>query len=387
MSPSSWAFDTRAVHAGDPIPRVDGAVVPPVFQSVNFEYAGESDYHDLRYVRLNNTPGQVAVARRIAALEGTEDGVVTGSGMAAIATALLTVAGAGDHVLFSDQLYGGTRALVLDELPRLGIAVELIDAEDAGSWEASLRPETKAVYVETLSNPTLRIPDLEAVVAFGRRHGLATLIDNTFASPVNFRPAELGFDLILHSATKYLNGHSDVVAGAVLGRRERVEEVARHLGLWGGTLDPHACSLLSRGLMTLGLRVRRQNETALRLARRLAEHPDVAAVNHPGLPNHPGHERARRLLDGFGGMLSFELRGGAAAAERFLGALTIAIPAPSLGVAQSLVTRPALTSHAPLSPEERRAAGISEGLVRMSVGIEAPEDLEADVLQALEAAG
>ena len=387
MTASTWALDTRAVHAGDPRPRVAGAVVPPIFQSVNFEYGGESDYHDLRYVRLNNTPGQVAVAGRLAALEGAEDGVVAASGMAAIATALLAVAGSGDHVLLASDLYGGTRALVAEELPRVGIAATLIDAGSPGGWEAALRPGTKAIYVETLSNPTLRIPDLEAVVEFGRRHGIATLIDNTFASPVNFRPAELGFDLSLHSATKYLNGHSDVVAGAVLGRRELVEEVRRRLGLWGGTLDPHACFLLARGLMTLGLRVRRQNETALRLARVLSGRPEVAAVHYPGLPEHPGHDRARRLLDGYGGMLGFELRGGAEAADRFIRALEIPIPATSLGSAQSLVTRPAATSHAPLSPEERRAAGISDGLVRMSVGIEAAEDLEADLRQALPAAG
>lgn len=386
MPSSNWAVDTRAVHAGDPRPRVAGAVVPPIFQSANFEFTGDSDYHDLRYIRLNNTPGQAAAAARLASLEGAEDALVAGSGMAAISTALLGVAGAGDHVLFSRLLYGGTRALVATELPRLGIRVGLIDPEAPETWEAALRPETKAIYVETISNPTLRIPDLEAVVEFGRQHGLVTMVDNTFASPVNFRPPEIGFDLSLHSATKYLNGHSDIVAGTVIGRHELVERVRQRLNVLGGTLDPHACFLLARGMMTLALRVRRQNASALELARALSGHPAVAAVNYPGLPDHPGHERARRLFDGFGGMLSFELRGGAGPADRFIEALEIPIAAPSLGVAQSLVTRPAATSHAPLTAEERASQGISDGLVRMSVGIEAVEDLQADMLAALTAA-
>lgn len=386
MPSSNWAVDTRAVHAGDPRPRVGGAVVPPIFQSANYEFTGESDYHDLRYIRLNNTPGQAAAAARIASLEGAEDALVTSSGMAAISTSLLSVAGSGDHVLFSRLLYGGTQALVAHELPRLGIGINLIDAEAPETWEAALRTRTKAVYVETISNPTLRVPDLEAVVRFAREHGLVTLIDNTFASPVNFRPLEIGFDLSLHSATKYLNGHSDIVAGAVIGRRELVERVRQRLNVLGGSLDPHACFLLTRGMMTLALRVRRQNENALGLARALSAHPAVAAVNYPGLPGHSGHERCRRLFDGFGGMLSFELRGGAGPADAFIEALTIPIAAPSLGVAQSLVTRPAATSHAPLTAEERASQGIPDGLVRMSAGIEALEDLEADVLSALAAA-
>lgn len=381
--PRTWSLDTLVVHAGDPTPRVEGAVVPPIFQSATFEYAGATGRDELRYLRLNNTPGQRAAADRLRALENGEDAVVAASGMAAITASLLTVAGAGDHLLLSRHLYGGTRRFVHEELPRLDIDFDLVDPEDPGGWAAGLRPETRAIYVETISNPTLRVPELEAVVEFGRRHGLVTMIDSTFASPINFRPLELGFDLCLHSATKYLNGHSDVLAGAAVGSAELVERIRERLVLLGGTLGPHACFLLSRGMMTLGLRVRRQNESALALAERLSGHPAVTAVAYPGLPGHPAHERARRLFDGFGGMLSFDL-GSEAAAEGFMSAVEIPISAPSLGGTHSLVCRPAATSHESMTPAERAAEGIGDGLVRLSVGIEATGDLVADVVAALE---
>lgn len=380
--PRSWSADTLAVHAGDPTPRIEGAVVPPIFQSATFEYAG-GDRDELRYLRLNNTPSQAAPAARLAALEGSEDAVVTASGMAAITGAMLSVVGSGDHLLLSRHLYGGTRVFVHEQLPRLGIDFDLVDPESPESWDAVLRPESRAVYVETISNPTLRIPDLEAVAAFGREHGLVTMIDNTFASPINFRPLELGFDLSLHSATKYLNGHSDVLAGAAAGTAELVERMREQLVVLGGTLDPHACFLLSRGMMTLGLRVRRQNESALALATGLADHPAVARVLYPGLPGHPAHERASALFDGFGGMLCFDLRT-SEAAETFMASLEIPIPAPSLGGTHSLVCRPAVTSHLHMTPEEREAAGIGDGLVRLSVGIEDTADLLADVGAALD---
>lgn len=380
--PRTWSSDTLAVHAGDPSPRIEGAVVPPIFQSATFEYGGATGRDELRYLRLNNSPGQRAAAARLAALESGEDAVIAASGMAAITTSLLSVAQAGDHLLLSRHLYGGTRRFVHEELPRLGIAFDLVDPEDPGGWESLRRPETRAIYVETISNPTLRVPELEAVVEFGRRHGLVTMIDSTFASPINFRPLALGFDLCLHSATKYLNGHSDVLAGAAVGSAALVERIRERLVLLGGTLDPHACFLLSRGMMTLGLRVRRQNESALALAERLAGQAGVSTVLYPGLPDHPGHERARRLFDGFGGMLSFDL-GSGATAEKFMSALEIPISAPSLGGTHSLVCRPAATSHEAMTPEERAAEGIGDGLVRLSIGIEDTGDLLTDVTAAL----
>jgi cystathionine beta-lyase/cystathionine gamma-synthase len=240
--------------------------------------------------------------------------------------------------------------------------------------------------VESLTNPLLQIADLEAVARFARDHRLVSLIDNTFTSPVNFQPIEHGFDLVLHSATKYLNGHSDIVAGVVIGSREWIERITHRMNHLGGSLDPHAAFLLDRGLKTLVLRVRHQNASAQRIAEALERHPAVARVNYAGLASHPRHERARRLFGGFSGMLSFEMNGGADAAARFMAATTLPIIAPSLGGPETLLTRPSLTSHAGMDPERRRRAGISDGLIRMSVGLEATEEIVDDLVHALESA-
>jgi cystathionine beta-lyase/cystathionine gamma-synthase len=380
-------IDTRLVHAGEPEPRIAGAVSMPVFQTAMFEYDGGGDYHDIRYIRLNNTPNHEVLHSKLAALEGAEAALVTASGMAAITTALLSVLRAGDHLLVQDSLYGGTHDFVTGDLERFGIEYDFIDADRPETWEAFLRPTTRAIYVESLSNPLLRVGDLAAVVAFARTHALVSMIDNTFATPVNFRPPEHGFDLTLHSGTKYLNGHSDIVAGALVGRAELVTAARRKLAHLGASLDPHACALLHRGLKTLALRVRAQNATALALASRLEAHPAVVRVHYPGLESHPRHARAGALFDGFGGVLSFELEGGLDAARRLLARLTIAVVAPSLGGVETLVTRPATTSHGGMAPEDRAKLGIGDGLVRVAVGIEAVEDLVADFEQALDAAG
>ena len=261
-------------------------------------------------------------------------------------------------------------------------ALDFTDADRADEWQAAVRPSTRMVYVESISNPLMEVPDLEAVVEFARRNELVTVIDSTFASPVNFRPAEIGFDLVVHSATKYLNGHSDIVAGAVMGRAElvtRVRELQLHLG---AALDPHACFLLERGLKTLTLRVRRQSETALRLARFLADHPRVRRVAYAGLESDPGHAVASRLFSGCGGMLSFHAVD-AEVAERFLGAVRIPLHAASLGAVESLVVRPSRSSHLGMEPEERERLGITDDLIRVSVGIEDADELIADFAQAL----
>jgi cystathionine beta-lyase/cystathionine gamma-synthase len=375
---------TKAVRAGVPSPRVAGAVVTPIFQSAMFEYAGETSYHDLKYLRLNNTPTQTALHGKLAALESGEAAVATASGMAAIATTLLTVLAPGDRLLAQDCLYGGTHDLLTGELRQLGIETDFINADDPSSWERALRPSTRAIYVETISNPLMRVPHLDEVVRFSAAHGLVSLVDNTFATPVNYRPLERGFDLVLHSCTKYMNGHSDIVAGAVVGSQAWIERVTHRLNHLGGSLDPHACFLLDRGLKTLVLRVRHQGESALEISRRLERHPMIAAVNYPGLAAHPQHARARQLFDGFGGMLSFELEGGAAAADRFMKLTTLPILAPSLGGPETLLTRPALTSHAGMPPDDRRALGIADGLIRMSVGLEACDEIAEDLEQALE---
>ena len=239
---------TRAIHAGEPEPRIMGSITVPIFQSAMFETAGGEGYHNVKYIRLNNTPNHLALHGKLASLESAEAALVAASGMAAISTALLAVLSVGDHLLIQDSLYGGTHDFVTRDFTAFGIAYDFIDGDDPGSWKAKLKSNTKAIYVEAMSNPMLHVTDLKAAAAFGKEHGLVSMIDNTFASPVNFRPAEWGFDLSLHSCTKYLNGHSDIVAGAVIGREVLVEKVRHKLNHLGGSLDPHACFLLDRGI-------------------------------------------------------------------------------------------------------------------------------------------
>jgi cystathionine beta-lyase/cystathionine gamma-synthase len=369
-------IETKLIHTGEP--RIGGAVGMPIFQSSTFLHQGDTGYHDVKYIRLNNTPNHLVLHEKLAALENAEAALVTASGMAAISTAILTMLSSGDHLLAQNCLYGGTHDFVTKDLPKLGIAVDFIDGDDPGSWKAKLRSSTKAIYVETLSNPLLQIADLKGVVAFARQNGLVSMIDNTFASPINFRPSEWGFDLSLHSCTKYLNGHDDIVAGAVIGRTELVEQIKHKLDHLGGTLDPHACFLLHRGIKTLAVRMRQQSESALKIAAFLEKHQAVKRVNYPGLESHSAHRRACELFDGFSAMLSFEVKGDAAAAQRLLERLTLPLVAPSLGGVETLITRPATTSHAGLSPQQRQSLGIADGLIRVSVGIENTDDLIGD---------
>ncbi|MEM7048591.1 MAG: aminotransferase class I/II-fold pyridoxal phosphate-dependent enzyme [Acidobacteriota bacterium] len=383
MSRSRDHLDTRVVHAGEAANRVAGSAITPVFQSTVYEIPAGREDQELTYIRYNNLPNHQVLADKLADLENAEAALVTSSGMAAISAALLSVLSQGDHLLACGGLYGGTHQFVHRFLPRYGVEVSVIDVEDPASWSGALRPNSRAIYVETVSNPTLAVPPLDEVGRFAGKHGLAAMTDNTFATPINFRPAEHGFDLSLHSATKYLNGHSDLVAGAIIGRRERVEACADLIHLLGGCLDPHACYLLQRGLKTLGVRMERHHQTALALAQRLEPHPAVAKVLYPGLASHPHHQRASRLLDGFGGMLAVELEGGTEAAHRWLTRTRLATHAPSLGGIETLIVSPARSSHRSLSSEERRQAGISDGLVRISTGIEAADDLLADLEAAL----
>lgn len=375
-------IQTQSLHAGSPRPRIRGAVSMPIFQSSTFEYHGE-DYHDVGYLRLSTSPNHQVLGERIAVLEHAEAALVTGSGMAAISGALLSHLSSGDHLLVQDCLYGGTSGLLDNDLRRLGIDYSIIDVQDPGSWAASLRDTTRVIYVETLSNPLVQLADLEAVAAFAKERGLVSMIDNTFASPVNCRPTSLGFDLVMESCTKYMSGHNDITAGSVAGSRERVRQVKLTLDHLGGSLDPHACFLLERGLKTLEVRVRHQNRSAETIAADLAAHPAVSTVHYPGLPTHPQHERASRLLDGYGGMMSFELHGGLEAAEAFLAKVQLPAVAASLGGAESLIVRPAAAVHSGLSPEERERTGISDGLIRFSVGLEGTEDLLVDLHAAL----
>ncbi|MXW79486.1 MAG: PLP-dependent transferase, partial [Gemmatimonadetes bacterium] len=297
-------IQTRLVHAGEE--RINGAVVTPIFQSSTFVSPKEEEYHDIRYLRLNNTPNHRALHAKLAAVCGGEDALVAGSGMAAITTALMTVLNSGDHLLIQDCLYGGTHSFVTQDAPGLGLSYDFIAGNAPETWAAKLRPETRAVDGVPLTHPLMVGAHFEAVLAFAREHGLVSLIDNTFASPCNFRPLEIGFDIELHSATKYLNGHSDLVAGVVVGSAAHVKAIKHKLNHLGGSLDVHACFLLQRGLKTLSLRMRQHDENGLRLAHFLAEQEQVVRVNYPRLESHPQYERAQRLFAGAGGVLSFE---------------------------------------------------------------------------------
>ena len=289
-------IDTKLVHAGEPDPKIDGAVAMPIFQTAMFETYGDADYHDVRYIRLNNTPNHAALHAKLAALENAEAALVTSSGMAAITGAIMTTVGVGEHILVQNSLYGGTHNFVTKDLPRMGVEYDFIDPDDPGSWETKLKPNTKAIYVEAISNPVMLVGDLTAAVDFAKAHALVSMIDNTFPSPYNFRPIEHGFDLSLHSGTKYMNGHTDIVAGAVIGRKGLVTDIKYKVDHLGGTLDPHACYMLQRGLKTLALRMRHQNASAQKIAEYLEAHSRVDKVNYPGLPSHPAHERAQSAL-------------------------------------------------------------------------------------------
>jgi cystathionine beta-lyase/cystathionine gamma-synthase len=375
-------FDTLAIHAGELHPRPGGAGILPIHLSTVFEHRFDDDgAASVVYPRLSNLPNHEVLQRKLAALEGAEDAVVTTSGMAAISTALLATLRAGDHLLAIDAVYGGTFALLRDVLPDLGIETTHVPLDDPAAWREALRPNTRAFWSEALTNPLVRVPDHEGLVAFAREHGLTSLIDATFASPINFRPLELGYDVVVHSATKYLNGHSDICAGVVASDAARIERIAHRLDLLGGSLDAHACFLLHRGLRTLALRVERQNANALALAQALTEDAAVARVHYPGLPGHRDHERASKLFSSVGGVLAFEPA--RARAEDVLRRLRIAIPAPSLGGVETLATTPRISTHVALSPEERARMGIPEDLIRVAVGIENEIDLVQDFRQAL----
>ncbi len=376
-------IETKLIHAGEPHPHKDGAVTLPIYQTAMYEVQNTTDYHDIAYIRLNNTPNHVALHTKLAALENAEAALVTASGMAAISAALLTVLKVDDHLLVQDCLYGGTHNFITEDFPAFGIEYDFIDGNAPETWKDKLKPNTRAIYVESMSNPLLQIADLKQVPQFAGNHGLVSLIDNTFPSPINFRPIELGFDISLHSCTKYLNGHSDIVAGAAISTHNYIKKITHKLNHLGGCLDPHACFLLHRGIKTLAVRMKQHNDSALKIARFLQQHPLIAGINYPGLASHPAHERAKELFDGFSGMLSFELKGGLETAVRFTELTCLPVRAPSLGGVETLITQPAQTSHSGMSPEARAKAGIHDGLIRVSVGIEATEELIEDFAQAL----
>lgn len=374
-------LDTRSVHAGEPTPRIEGAVTLPIFQTSTYTF-GESD-DEIRYIRYNNSPNHEALHSKLASITETENTVVTSSGMAAIASTLLSVLDAGEHLVAPRSLYGGTLDLFDQLLPRFDVTHSYLPEGGPNAWKNAVRPETKVLYAESIANPRLEVPDLERMVAFADTHDLLAIIDNTFASPVNLRPGSMGFDLVLHSATKYLGGHSDLSAGVVAGADSLVDNVGETVKLLGGTLDPHACFLLHRSLKTIGTRVREHNRNAQAVAEALEPHRGVAEVRYPGLPTHSDHDRAQRLLDGFGGMVSFTLAA-SASLDDFFKALSLPIRAPSLGGVETLVSQPVRTSHKNMDPDVRKELGITERFVRLSVGLEGADDLVEDLTSALD---
>ena len=377
--------NTRSVRAGERLDRAVGGVTTPIHTAAAY-MAAEGVEGAYRYPRYCNIPTQAAPAEKLAALEGAEAGLVLASGMAAISSSLLSVLGTGDHVVLQADLYGGTHRFLMAELARLGIGFTLVPEADPDRLEEAVTGRTRAVFVETPSNPLLRVIDLAGVAAMAQKRGLVSMVDNTFASPINQRPLELGFDLSIHSATKYLNGHSDLNCGAVAGSKALVDAVKERAVNFGQTLSTYDCYLLERGMKTLALRMARHNENAQAVAEFLSKRQGVAAVHYPGLPSHPGHALAKRQMRGFGGMLSFELDCPPAAARIFMDRLQLVLEAVSLGGIESLACFPAVTSHAKMSREDRLAIGVSDTLARLSVGCEDAADIIADLEQALDAA-
>ena len=375
-------ISTNAIHGGVDSPVAGGGVSAALVQSVNYvQDIGTSE--GLMYTRYGNTPNAERVQKRLAVLEGAEAALVLSSGMGATCCAMLALVRSGDHVVSSSWIYGGTRRLFTEDLPGMGIEVTFVNPMEPRAWRNSVKRNTRVIFLESPVNPTCRVLDLTSLRTMAESKGLALVIDSTFASPVNFRPIEHGVDVVIHSATKYLNGHHDILAGVILGTEPFIEEARRKMAVWGQAPDPFACWLLERGLKTLAVRVERQNENAMRIAEWCSKDPRIARVHYPGLPDHPDHEIARKTLDGYGGMMAIELVGGGGASEAFLGRLEIFTHAASLGGVDSLVSEPRYTSHESLSSEERSAIGIPDGFLRMSIGIEDADDLIADIEQAL----
>lgn len=382
MSRRRLGLSTSAIH-GSPEPRPDWSpVTTPIYQSSTFTNPIGST-QEVLYTRYGNNPNQIAIAKRLALLEGAEAAIFVGSGMGAAALAHLAILRPGDHLLSSEWIYGGVYRLFSQEFGRLGIEVSFVNPVESRSWKRALKKNTRAVFVETPTNPVMRVLDIDSIGTLCKAEGLALLVDSTFASPYNFRPLEHGADVVIHSATKYLNGHSDVIAGAIAGTEAVVEEVRKLMWVYGQALDPMAAWLIERGLKTLSVRMERHNRNGQQVAEWCAKHKAIAAVHYPGLSSHPDHQSAKATMQGFGGMLGIELKGGVRAAERFLRGLTIATHAPSLGGVETLVSEPRLTSHASLTADERAKAGIPDGFLRFSLGLEDADDLIGDFAQSL----
>jgi cystathionine beta-lyase/cystathionine gamma-synthase len=383
------AFETRAVHAGTELNKT-AALAPPIFQSSTFKLASAARGAEFTqsvapaefYTRWGN-PTTKQFEAAMASLEGSEAALAFSSGMGAISAALFTSLSAGEHLIVGRSIYSGVAELANVFLPRFGVESTFADVGRIEEVEKAIRKNTRLILVESPTNPTIEICDLEAIAALGKARGITTAIDNTFATPVNQNPIAHGMDVVIHAATKFIGGHSDATAGVICARREFIERAWYHLKVLGACLSPFEAWLLIRGLKTLAVRVREQNRSALEIARLLARRGEVARVHYPGLESHPQHALARRQMRGFGGVVSFELKGGLRAASRLVESVKLIQLAVSLGGAESLIQHPASMTHGTLPEEEIRKAGIAPGLLRLSVGLENVEDLKRDLAEAL----
>jgi methionine-gamma-lyase len=384
-------FDTLAIHAGEPTDPHTGAVDTPIYQANTFAYASADEgaerfAHGTGYVYTRwASPNITTLQDKIAALEGSEACLATATGMAAVSTAILQLVQSGDHIVASNYLYSATSTFCAQYLPKFGIQTTFVDTSIPKNVERAIQKNTKLIYIETPSNPALQITDIQAISLISKQAGLLSLIDNTFATPFNQRPISLGMDLVIHSATKFLCGHGDAMGGAVAGNKKVIEQISTgiHRDL-GGVISPFNAWLISRGIRTLSIRMERHNRNALEVAHFLRNHPRVERVYYPGLPEHPGYAIAKKQMnDGFSGVMSFEVRGGFEAGKRTVNSLKLCTQAVSLGDTRTLVCHSASTTHSTVTPEARRAGGISDGLIRLSVGLEDARDIMADLDQAL----
>jgi cystathionine beta-lyase/cystathionine gamma-synthase len=379
--------ETEAVHGGTDLQKKNGPLSTPIYQTSTFEVT-DSDQQvratstDMFYTRYGN-PTHTVAEKAIAELEGTDAALLLASGMGAITTSVLSLLKSGDHVVAQRDIYGGATKFLSQWLPKLGIETTFVDTTEYNQHARAIRPNTKLLYLESPTNPTLRVVDLRKVTALARQHNLITFIDSTFATPINQRPADFGIDLIMHSGTKYFAGHSDLICGIVAGRHDLIQKIHETRTTLGGTMDPHAAWLLLRGIKTLAVRVQRQNDNALRVAQFLAQHSKVQRVHYPLVEGHPQRALAMEQMHGGGGVLSFEVDGTGEDAKRLSEALHLFTLAPSLGGVDSLVSLPVLTSHAMISAEQRQKMGVTEQMIRLSVGIENVDDLIADLEHAL----
>ncbi len=373
---------TVCIHGGYEHRPVGSPVAQPLIQSVNYvQPFGTAD--GLVYTRYGNTPNEEVVQKRIALLEGAESALVLSSGMGATACAMLALLRPGDHLLSSSWIYGGTRRLFTEEFASMGIDVSFANPDEPRAWRKTIRENTRAIFVESPVNPTSRVIDLTQLAILAKLQGVALVVDSTLASPINARPIEHGADVVIHSATKYLNGHHDILCGVVAGTASYIDEVRRKMIVWGQAPDPFACWLLERGLKTLDVRVRRSNENAMRVAEWCSSRAEISKVHYAGLPTHQDHGVAKKMLDGFGGLMAIELAGGANAADSFVRSVKLITYAASLGGVDTLVSEPRYSSHAHMSSEDRAKIGIPDGLLRLSIGIESADDIIADIEQAL----